>query len=212
MARGPGLVVKVGGSLAEGDPVVDAACSALASGGVAAGALVVPGGGPFAEAVRAADRALGLGATAAHRMAILAMDQYGLLLAHRIGEAGGSAAPVRTPASARAALARGDLPVLLPAGWLESADPLPHSWDVTSDSIAAWVAGACGAPRLVLVKRAPAAAGRLADLVARGYLDRNFPSALRPGVPVWLVDATAAGAVEAALAGREATGVVVVKE
>jgi aspartokinase-like uncharacterized kinase len=211
MACGPGLVVKVGGSLAEGDPVVDAACSALASGGVAAGALVVPGGGPFAEAVRTADRALGLGATAAHRMAILAMDQYGLLLAHRIAEAGGPAAPVRTPGAARAALARGDLPVLLPAGWLESADPLPHSWDVTSDSIAAWVAGACAAPRLVLVKRVPAA-GRLADLVARRYLDAHFPAARPRGLAVWLVDAGVAGAAEAALAGREAAGVVVVKD
>ena len=40
--------------------------------------------------------------------------------------------------------------MLLPAGL--PLDGLPASWDVTSDSIAAWVAPQAGAGRLVLVK------------------------------------------------------------
>ena len=37
---------------------------------------------------------------------------------------------------------------------MRSADALPHSWEVTSDSIAAFVAGALDAGRLVLIKPA----------------------------------------------------------
>ena len=46
----------------------------------------------------------------------------------------------------------GVVPVLLPFALLAERDPLPASWAVTADSIAAWVAGAAGAARLVLVK------------------------------------------------------------
>lgn len=220
------VVVKVGGSLAEGSPFVDPVCAALGRLAAGSGALVVPGGGPFADAVREADRRLGLDPTTAHRMAILAMDQYGWLLADRIARAAAAPAPPGRPAGARprtvpalsaavAALERGEVPVLLPAAWLDALDPLPHSWDVTGDSIAAWVAGECGAARLVLVKRSPppAAAGRsprLAELVSAGHLDPYFPAARPAHVAVWLVDASAPGGpeapLEAALAGRAAPG------
>jgi dihydroneopterin aldolase len=61
---------------------------------------------------------------------------------------------VRGPEEVAPALAAGLLPVLAPTAWLRLADPpsLPHSWDVTSDSVAAWVAGQLGARRLVLAK------------------------------------------------------------
>ena len=61
------------------------------------------------------------------------------------------------------ALDAGRVPVLAPSQWLREADPLPHSWDVTSDSIAAWVAGAVGARELVLVKPAGAAGADTVD-------------------------------------------------
>ncbi len=53
---------------------------------------------------------------------------------------------------ARAVAAAGRLPVLLPFALLHAADPLPHGWEVTSDSIAAWVAAMVGAPLLILLK------------------------------------------------------------
>ena len=62
------------------------------------------------------------------------------------------------------ALKAGSVPVLAPLRWLRNADPLPHSWDVTSDSIAAWMAGEFGAADLLLVKPyrdgGPAIAGK----------------------------------------------------
>src|SRR5262249_62419732 len=62
-----------------------------------------------------------------------------------------------------AARAAGLVPILAPSRWLREADPLPHSWDVTSDSIAAWIASRVGARRLVLIKPPGATGGRLVD-------------------------------------------------
>ena len=53
--------------------------------------------------------------------------------------------------------------MLLPAAL--PLDALPASWGVTSDSIAAWVAGEVGAGRLVLVKGVD---GLFAEWPARG--------------------------------------------
>jgi 5-(aminomethyl)-3-furanmethanol phosphate kinase len=135
-------VVKVGGGLAReaGEDALRAQCAAIGEAGRRHRLLVVPGGGGFADAVRDCDRRYGLSDAAAHRMAILAMDQFGWLLSELI------------PGCAPTTEIDGDgLRVLLPAAVLAD-DPLPASWDVTSDSIAAWVARRAGAGRLVLVK------------------------------------------------------------
>ncbi len=103
--------------------------------------LIVPGGGPFADTVRDIDRQVGLSDDAAHWMAILAMDQYAHLIASRLP----SGEVVCGPDEIESALKRRRTPVLAPYQWMRDADPLPHSWDVTSDSISAWVAGQVGA-------------------------------------------------------------------
>ena len=139
-------VVKVGGGLAReaGTARCGRCARAIAEAGARHPLLVVPGGGEFADAVRAHDRRFALRPQTAHRMAILAMDQFGWALADlipgaaRCTDLGSAARPWRS--------------ILLPAALLAEHDPLPESWAVTSDSIAAWVAGAAGAERLVLVK------------------------------------------------------------
>lgn len=141
-------MVKVGGGLLASPEHLDAVLAALADEASRSRLLVIPGGGPFADAVRKVDRELTLSDDAAHWMAVLAMDQYALLLVSRL-RAAGLASDV---AGIAAQLDQGRLPVLAPSHWLRDVDPLPHSWDVTSDSIAAWVAGEVGARRLVLVK------------------------------------------------------------
>jgi aspartokinase-like uncharacterized kinase len=147
-------VVKVGGGL--GDDALPGICTVLGELGRRHPLLVVPGGAGFADAVRDADRRFGLQAETAHRMAILGMEQFGWLLSDLIPHA------VRCTDLAQAVSGRTG--VLLPGGL--PLDELPASWDVTSDSIAAWVAARVGAGRLVLVK---AVDGRFADLVD-GYL------------------------------------------
>jgi aspartokinase-like uncharacterized kinase len=147
-------VVKVGGGL--GDDALPGICAVLGELGRRHPLLVVPGGAGFADAVRDADRRFGLQAETAHRMAVLGMEQFGWLLSDLIPHA------VRCTDLAQAVSGR--TAVLLPGGL--PLDELPASWDVTSDSIAAWVAARVGAGRLVLVK---AVDGRFADLVD-GYL------------------------------------------
>jgi aspartokinase-like uncharacterized kinase len=190
-------VVKVGGGLARdaGDQALRALCVEIARAGRRHRLLVVPGGGALADAVREVDRRLGLRPETAHWMAILAMDQLGWALADLI------------PGSAlRAHLAPapdGAIPVLLPYALLRERDPLPASWEVTSDSIAAWSAGAAGAGRLVLVKpvaglhRAwPPDGDPIAELTVdelealeAGGVDPHLAAALRTArVETWVVD------------------------
>jgi 5-(aminomethyl)-3-furanmethanol phosphate kinase len=185
-------VVKVGGGLAHeaGDEALRALCRAIGDAGARHRLLVVPGGGDFADAVRAHDRRFGLRAETAHRMAILAMEQFGWLLCDLI--------PGAAPCTAIGATA-GAVPVLLPAALL-AGDPLPASWEVTSDSIAAWVADVAGAGRLVLVKPVdglyrewPPAGEPIARLTASelaamapGGVDAHLPAVLT--VETWVID------------------------
>ena len=173
----PDVVVKVGGGLLAHPGALDEVARAIERAGRDGGRLLaVPGGGPFADAVRAADRTIGLTATAAHWMAILGMDQYAHLLASRVS----GTQLVHHPSDIVAAYRALCVPILAPFSWLHADDPLPHSWDVTSDSIAAWVATRLGASRLVLVKPVTGALGSLVD----AYFER----ALGPAVEATVVD------------------------
>jgi aspartokinase-like uncharacterized kinase len=140
-------VLKVGGSLSR-SPALPDLCREISRLGGVHRLLVIPGGGQFANLVRDFYARLSLSETAAHRMAILAMDQYGYLLGDLIPHA----ELVAGLPDALQAAADGQVPVLLPSALMAQTDSLPHSWQVTSDSIAAWVAGALHASSLVLLK------------------------------------------------------------
>jgi aspartokinase-like uncharacterized kinase len=161
-------VVKLGGGLLAHAERFETALKSIENVARTQPLLIVPGGGPFADAVRHADERFRPGDSAAHWMAVLAMDQHAHLIAARLS--GGVI--VRSAPEAVAAINAGSIPVLAPYRWLRDADPLPHSWDVTSDSIAAWVAGALGARRLVLVKP-PGASG---DGAVDPYFARVLPA------------------------------------
>ncbi|MCD6202781.1 MAG: hypothetical protein J7I99_00265 [Methanophagales archaeon] len=95
--------------------------------------VIVPGGGPFAMAVRAlADK---LSDEAAHWMAVLAMHQYGLFLAN-----GNAEFPLIETLDDVIEDSDGGVSILLPYKILKDDDRLPHTWDVTSDTIAAFIA------------------------------------------------------------------------
>src|SRR5215471_11190818 len=88
-------VVKLGGSQAA-SPYLRRWLEAIAA---EAGAIVVvPGGGPFADAVRRAQASMGFDAAAAHDMAMMAMAQFGRALQ--------SLNPVLRPADSLAAIRR----------------------------------------------------------------------------------------------------------
>jgi aspartokinase-like uncharacterized kinase len=162
-------VVKIGGGLTRIPQALDRVCSAVAAAARDHCLVVVPGGGPFADAVREFDHRERISADSAHWMAILAMDQFAHVLVGRIA----GAVLVDEPGEALEAVCQGRVAVLAPSRWMRAADVLPHRWDVTSDSIAAFVAGALGAVRLVLVK--PTADGH--------PVDAFFQTALPAGMP-----------------------------
>ena len=140
-------VLKVGGSLSHSQDLVGL-CQKISSLGRRYSLLVVPGGGDFANQVREAYRRYNLSETAAHRMALLAMDQYGYLLNQLIPDSSFTADLL----SARQAAESGQVAILLPSEMVIQVDPLPHSWKVTSDTIAAWVAHTVACHRLILLK------------------------------------------------------------
>lgn len=170
-------VVKVGGGLLARERGLAHACVAIAAAHAAGTPLVViGGGGPFADAVRRADAEFHLGDDAAHWMAVTAMDQ----LAHWLTARLPASMLVFSPYQAGAALDSGLLPVMAPAAWLRNTDTLPHSWDVTSDSLAAYFAGAIDAARLVLLKPT---AGTLTELT-----DAAFAATVPYGLAVEVAD------------------------
>ena len=167
------VIVKIGGGVLSHPACFDAVLRAI-DASTGRPLLVVPGGGPFADAVRGVDADVRLADTTAHWMAILAMDQYAHLIASRLSRG----RLVEEASAIDGARRSGRVPVLAPYRWLREADPLPHSWDVTSDSIAAWIAGAVGAAQLVLVKPPGARGDRLVDAHFRQVLPAGLSAAI----------------------------------
>ena len=134
MSERPPLVVKVGGGLLrdEGMDGLRRACAEVIDLAASRTVLVVPGGGPFADAVRAVDDRVGLDHAVAHRLALHAMDQLGVLLAPLL--------PGR------------EISVLAVAPAFAGSPEIPESWAVTSDSLAVFAAAAIGAQEAVLLK------------------------------------------------------------
>lgn len=163
------IVVKIGGSLGRAETLRPwLAILARGKGRV----IVVPGGGAFADCVRTEQQRLEFSDRAAHRMALLAMEQYALILA----DWQPALTPCATLDEMSDALQREAVPVWLPSA-MALADPaIAESWDVTSDSLAAWLARRIRARRLVLMKSMPTPSvlepHALADLEA---VDRAFP-------------------------------------
>ena len=160
------LVVKIGGGLlqAEGLDGLRRGCAEVLELARDRPVLVVPGGGPFADAVRDLDARVGLDDEVAHVLALRAMDQLGVLLVPMLP---GVELLDRliVPAS---------LGLLLVAPAFEGRPGVPESWDVTSDSLAVLAAGAIGADEAILLKP-----------VRGGGVDAYLPEAVcRTGVTV----------------------------
>ncbi|WP_428029310.1 aspartate kinase [Ancylobacter sp.] len=173
-------IVKLGGSLV-GDPRLPALLDALAGRG--APLILVTGGGPLADGVRALQPRLALSDAACHRMAILAMEQT----AHAFADLAPGLALVATPGAMAEAHGQGRAALWLPAGMALAATDLPENWDLTSDSLATWLAAELGAVRLTLVKSVAAASGTAADWAVTGLVDPLFPVfAARLACPVHL--------------------------
>ncbi len=184
------LVVKIGGSCAASPDLVRWV-AAIEQARLPI--VVVPGGGPFANAVRRYQPRMGFGDEAAHEMAILAMEQFGCAL---VG-LGRRMVKAADEAAIMAALERGDIPVWMPRQLVLSAPEIPKNWSVTSDSLAAWLAGRLPGARLCLFKQIDLPENATIDALAGAQIvDECFTELLDPATDVYV-----AGPADLSLAG-----------
>ena len=139
-------VVKLGGSL-QADALLPNWLEMLARVGTGK-AVIVPGGGAFADQVRLVQQTWKFSDVIAHRMALLAMDQFALQLQGMNGEL----VVADSLLGIERVLKNAQTPIWLPSAMCVSAKGVTASWDVTSDSLAAWLARALHATQLILVK------------------------------------------------------------
>lgn len=168
------LVLKLGGSLLESGrlaSVLDIVARRKRP------VILVPGGGKFADQVRQSQAANGFDDASAHRLAMFAMHQMANVIASRSRHF----APAATKEEIGMAGVNGLVPIWLPSTLAGADETIPKTWDMTSDSLAAWLAGAVGAKEVALVKSCgvePAAdleqltAAGIVDPLFRGYVER----------------------------------------
>jgi dihydroneopterin aldolase len=164
----------------------------------------VPGGGRFADEIRNAQKDMGFSDKAAHAMAILAMDQLG----HVILDRDDRLVPAQSMQDIERALRRGKIPVWLPSSLAIPAPDIRASWDITSDALAAWLAGKLGADALLLVKQTAAfsSGDDAVSLTVRGIVDAGFAAMLPADVDLYLAGPRDAATAVALLASGKLPG------
>jgi aspartokinase-like uncharacterized kinase len=213
-------VIKVGGSLAEDPKRLRDLCTKLSEFAEKYAIVMVPGGGKFADVVRDFDLRFNLSSGISHRMAILGMDQFGLLLSQIIPNSCATylLSDVKQLSEIRV------VPIFLPSRLMFQKDPLKNSWDVTSDSIAAYVGSQLRAVKVLLATDVDGiftkdpkqysdatlieqlSAEKLLELNQRTSVDRYLPKLLLEAqIDCYVVNGKYPDRVEAILAGEHAT-------
>ncbi|MDF1558317.1 MAG: amino acid kinase [ANME-2 cluster archaeon] len=178
MTDTPGAVIKLGGSLKDCAPHLIRQINDRARQKHIP-VLIVPGGGVFADTVRNFQQVSGTSEDAAHWMAVLAMEQYAYFLADRSG----------CPLTTILEPLEPGVNILLPYRLLQQDDSgLAHSWDVTSDTISAWVARQTGA-RLIKATDVDGIYffGELVPQVHASDLEEREETCVDRGLPAFLV-------------------------
>ncbi|MGR9114578.1 MAG: amino acid kinase family protein [Gammaproteobacteria bacterium] len=162
-------VVKIGGSLEQAGSLKNCLASVVSQN--QGRIVIVPGGGSFADQVRQAQRRWSFDDSYAHRMAILAMQQMALLFnaLNQQLQLSGSVADIKHGLeSGHCAVWSPDIKELDSAG-------IEACWDITSDSLAAWLATELRASELILIKSSviPNHAG-IKELADAGIVDQAF--------------------------------------
>lgn len=163
------IIIKIGGSLSRSDVLVD--CLNTLEKNYQGRAVIVPGGGAFADQVRLAQQHWQFDDYTAHRMALLAMQQTALMIK-------GLKADFVVVQSVAAMHSQLDLRKTVI--WLPDIVELDNagiaaSWDISSDSLAAWLANALSASELILIKSAAIDASlSLHQLAEQQIVDKAF--------------------------------------
>ncbi len=163
-------MIKLGGSLLGTDELPQwLSCIATHGDGRV---VIVPGGGVFADTVRTLYTQVSMSETCAHALAVGAMNQLGTLLIDQM--------PSLVPAHSELEIAERSWQhrgiVWMPSKMvMTDGDDIPHSWDVTSDSLALWLANKISAKHLLLVKsQRPQKYATLDMMMAQNLVDPAF--------------------------------------
>ncbi len=163
-------VIKLGGSLL-GSPELLLWLDLFARHGDG-NIVIVPGGGIFADTVRESQKLSKCSDAVAHKMAVMAMDQYGVLMA-------GMNSALVTAESELEIAERGwqhRAIVWLPSKMVCADESIPANWQLTSDSLAAWLAAKMNAEHLILIKSIKPETGQISieHLTKNGIVDERF--------------------------------------
>ncbi len=137
---------------------------------------VLVGGGRAADVVREWDKRFRLGDEPSHELAVAAMGLNARLVYSLMPESKWATkkSSLGEPRSADR-IAVLDPAAVLAEAERRDADRLPRSWDVTSDSLAAYLAIQWNADALVLVKSTRRPVGKnVRDAAKNGLVDRHF--------------------------------------
>lgn len=164
------IVIKLGGSLSKSGALSD--CLNRAENKYRGrAAVIVPGGGAFADQVRLAQERWRFDDSTAHRMALLAMQQMAQMfkgLKPQFSIAG-SIHAIRNRTGSQGTL------IWSPDMFELERSGIKAGWDVTSDSLAAWLANTLSARELILVKSVTIDKGHsLAELARQNIIDKAF--------------------------------------
>ena len=140
-------VIKVGGSLVAEPSQLINLCTNLSKLSRKHKIVIVPGGGRFADVVQDFDESFNLSSIISHRMAILGMDQFGMLLSQITPNSVATYLLNDTKQLSETSV----IPIFLPSRLMFRENPLENSWDVTSDSIAAYIANRLKVAKLLLI-------------------------------------------------------------
>jgi aspartokinase-like uncharacterized kinase len=162
-------VVKIGGSLSHDPSLREWLTQLWEVGG--GRVVIVPGGGDFADTVRAYQSEWRFGDLAAHNMCLLAMAQYAILMQGVMPELVLASNEMRI----RRALRDGRVAVWVPTDLMRDTPDEMTDWNTTSDSLAAWLSTTLNAERLMVVKSCVVEAGTpLETLSMKGVVDAGF--------------------------------------
>ncbi len=139
-------LLKIGGALIEYPENLKKLCKAVSRLSKKYKLIITPGGSRFADQIRDIDTRFHLEKVTSHKMAILAVDQYGLLLSNLIPNS------TVTYTISEAVKPEKKPIILLPSRIMFKENPLEASWNVTSDSIATYIAYLTRAEKLILAK------------------------------------------------------------
>ncbi len=176
-------VVKLGGSLLSSGSLKEWLSMITEFG--AGKLLIVSGAGIFSDHIRDAQQEWKFNHKTAHKMALLAMEQY----AHLLQSYAPSLILADSIEGIKKAISLNQVPVWLPFKMINTCEDVSENWNLTSDSLALWLAGRLNAKHVLLIKSLSLNKLNSRALSESEMIDKDFPVFLKKSKSgIWWLD------------------------